>query len=445
MLTDTILALGLLLTASSQLRPDGVPLGPGELCLVAWIALVVTRAVRGDRPTATFALSGLLAFWMVFVFAECLGTLFGLATRERYDAGLFLHDVMAYPLIAAVSCLSVAASAARTRLHRVAWLMATIGTLSLGLQAANGFGLLSVPGLQPWFWERFRGWSSNPNQLALLCVVLTFIPLHLADTAQRGGPRFVAMCCAIAPITVGVLTRSDTFTLALFAGGAIYAVLKIALWLRSPDPRFALRSAIACMVVIALPLLAISALPFAYTMATDARQAALDMSKGGAAEATQEADLRLSLWQQAFQRGVESAMLGLGPGPHLDIPASIVAGRSSTTQPDNIVHPTQNGAPNFEAHNTLFDLFTQGGLLAVLAFLSLVAVAFGRALRAGAAGLATLLAAVVLFGMTGLIVRQPVFWFAVALCLVAEPQVVRGIARRAQTNAALARGPLIAP
>jgi len=69
----------------------------------------------------------------------------------------------------------------------------------------------------------------------------------------------------------------------------------------------------------------------------------------------------MTLWRQAIDRGLESGMLGLGPGPHLQIPPSIVAGRVSTgAEPVNIGHPIQNGTANFEAHNTILDLFTQG-------------------------------------------------------------------------------------
>ena len=36
---DLLLVFGLLLSTASQLRPLGAPIGPGELCLVIWIAL----------------------------------------------------------------------------------------------------------------------------------------------------------------------------------------------------------------------------------------------------------------------------------------------------------------------------------------------------------------------------------------------------------------------
>lgn len=113
-------------------------------------------------------------------------------------------------------------------------------------------------------------------------------------------------------------------------------------------------------------------------------------------------------------------MLGLGPGPHLAIPASLVKARASEGgQPDNIQHPQNNGAPNFEAHNTILDLFVQGGLIADLSFLWLLGSAFVYGYRGRFAGLTTLLGCLTFFGMTNLIIRQPLFWFAIVSCLVA--------------------------
>jgi hypothetical protein len=40
---DALMAVGLLLTTATQLRLPGSPLGPGEVCLVIWIALTLIR------------------------------------------------------------------------------------------------------------------------------------------------------------------------------------------------------------------------------------------------------------------------------------------------------------------------------------------------------------------------------------------------------------------
>jgi O-antigen ligase len=143
-------------------------------------------------------------------------------------------------------------------------------------------------------------------------------------------------------------------------------------------------------------------------------------------EATLEkTQLRFELWRQAVRRGVESGMLGLGPGPHLEIPASIVAGRQEEAMaPGNVPHPQVTFAPNFEAHNTLLDLFTQGGLIVVLSFIWIVATAFTVAYQSGQAGLPTMLCGLCIYAVATLIIRHPIFWFAIALCLVAKREQV---------------------
>jgi O-antigen ligase len=167
-------------------------------------------------------------------------------------------------------------------------------------------------------------------------------------------------------------------------------------------------------------MILISAAPLSPLIATTARGVAKEMSRENYELTEHKTELRVALWSQAFMRGVESGMLGLGPGPHLEIPASIVAGREGAKDhPKYVEHPEPTFAPNFEAHNTLLDLFVQGGLIAVLSLMWLLATVFLNAFRARLAGLTTLLCGLVIYGAATLIIRQPVFWFAIALSLVA--------------------------
>jgi hypothetical protein len=420
MLTDTLLALGLLLVTSSQLRFGTLPIGPGEACLALWLFVMLLREMLRLGPPLTRALSRLLFFWTAFGMSLCLGLLTGLFIGQEYDPRWVLHDVLAYPLIAAVSCASVIEPGARDRLHRVAWLLVTLGTAILAIQLANGWNLIDIPLVQPWFYERFRGWSDNPNQLSLFCAVLALLSLHLADRAIGLSGRIVALACAILPIYVGRMTMSDTFTLALVVSIPIYAAFKVWAWLHSWDRGNFMPFAFACTVAVGLPLLVISLAPLAIGAASEAGILVKDLSKNGGKELRQESDLRFSLWTQAIRLGIDSSMLGLGPGPHLEIPASVLAGRMGDNQPENTVHPEQNATPNFEAHNTFLDLLTQGGIIAVLSFVWITVVSALHAHKVRAAGLATLICGLSLFCMTGLIIRQPLFWFSIALCLVAE-------------------------
>ena len=158
MFADMVLALGLLLTTASQLRIPGSPIGPGELMLMFWLVITIGRALILLDFAASRAFGQLLSFWLLFAASLCLGTIVAIATNEAFDAQWFLHDVMAYPLVGAMICLAVAGRNAQARLDRVAWLFATVGSSSLAILAAGGQGLVPLP-FDPWFWERFRGWS----------------------------------------------------------------------------------------------------------------------------------------------------------------------------------------------------------------------------------------------------------------------------------------------
>jgi O-antigen ligase len=420
MMLDVLFAFGLLLSPASQLRLAGSPVGPGEICLLIWIVLTLGREAARLGPPLTPALSRLLIFWSLFAIAQSLGTLTALVIGDEHDAHWFLHDVMAYPLLAAVSCLSVIEPHAGPRLHRVAWLLSALGTPFLALQFANAWGLIDISSVDPWWWDQFRGWSANPHQLAVLCTVLALLSLHLAETATRLGQRIAAVACAIVPIYAGLLTKTDSFSVILVAAGLIFIAFKFRTWLVSCAPRITFRSAFAWIVVLALPAALVSAAPLAYSIAVEAADFAKAMARENPEQTEEKAELRFGLWEQAGMRGVESGMLGLGPGPHLEIPPAIVAGRyGGTFHPKYIEHPEPTFAPNFEAHNTVLDLFVQGGLIAVLSLIWVASTALSTAYRARLAGLPTLLCGLGIYGAATLIIRHPIFWFAIALCLVA--------------------------
>lgn len=427
MVLDLLLALGLLASTASQLRPAGSPVGPGEICLASWVLLMLAREAGRLGPPVTGSLQVLLTFWSVFALALCLGTMTGFAIRDVHDPVWFMHDVFAYALVAAVSCLTVVEPGARSRMHRVAWLTTTLGSAWLGLQVALGWGLVTIGDIDPWEWDRFRGLCDNSNQLALVCIIMSLLALHLAEVANGIGKRVCALlCCAIATI-VGRLTKSDAFLLALLAVVPAYLVLKFRTWLLRSDRNLKLRTAWAWICILAFPAVLAYVVPIGLSVAGQSTRVIEEMTRGGATNETKEnARLRVHIWTAAIRRGIESGALGLGPGPHLEIPQAILAGRrESTNEPGHVEHPQLSSAPNFEAHNTLLDLFVQGGLPAVAAFVWLLASAFAVTFRARLDALTALLAGVAVFSIFHLIVRHPIFWFALSFCLIRAGDVLR--------------------
>lgn len=419
MIRDLLLALGLLLSPASQLRLPGVPLGPGELCIVIWLALGVVTELGRLGPPLTPAFTRLLGFWLAFGASLVIGTLAALVIGDEHDPGLFMHDAMAYALLAPVSLLLVVEPGSALRLRRTTWMFVSIGTVVLALQAVHGWGFVQFGDLDPWYWDRLRGWSANPNQLGLMCAIFVPAALYLAETAATARARLGAIVCLFTGAVVGRMTKSDTFTLFLVAGALLYCGLKLLAELRMNGLRLNANSAAAWVIVFALPFMIATATVVSLIEGYEPEALLRGLSKDNGAGTQHEASLRFDVWQQAIARGVESGLLGLGPGPHINIPSSIISGRLGPgNRPKYIDHPDVNGLPNFEAHNTALDLFTQGGLLAVLSLALLVGATGIATVRAKSDALTVMMFGLVIFGTFHLIIRSPLFWFAIGLCLV---------------------------
>lgn len=418
MILDTLLALGLVLSVLAQLRQAFPLVGPGEYCLAIWLVLALGReAARRGPLLLTPALSRLLIFWLLFFIAQSLGTITGVAIGYEHDPDAFMHDILAYLLAAGVSCMSVAQSEAGPRLRRVAWIVSVVGASTLALQLANVHGLFQIPGINPWFYDRFKGWTADPNQLALLSAVLGLLALFLADTAAGVGEWISAVGCAVLASYAGLLTKSNSFALVLVAAGPIFVVLKLRTWMVSFEKGVTLKFASAWIIVLAAPLVLISI--SAVSLDSELTVKAADFGRDKEEHTEEEAALRIYLWHSAIGRGFESGMLGLGPGPHSERPHIT---RSAQFFERKEFRPKSNPFL-IEAHNTLLELFTQGGLIAVLSSIWLMAMAVLAAYKARQAALVTLLCGLGMFSIFHTIIRHPICWFAVALCLVAENSV----------------------
>src|ERR1051325_10492661 len=91
MLLDALLACGLVVSTASQLRPAGLPVGPGEICLGLWVLLMLWREVHRLGPPLSPPLTKLLIFWLVFTIAQSLGMMAAYVIGDRHDSHLFMH------------------------------------------------------------------------------------------------------------------------------------------------------------------------------------------------------------------------------------------------------------------------------------------------------------------------------------------------------------------
>ena len=229
------------------------------------------------------------------------------------------------------SACSIAATMEADRaLRQTLWLLLAFWNIALVLQISAGWGFISLPSVDPWYWDRFRGWSENPNQLALNCAVLTPLSLHLGSVVQGPGPhrRTIQLPAVLhrrpADQERYIPDCDDGYHRAL-SDTAVAELVELA------RAQISLRFAIAVLVVAAIVPLSLSLTPYAVATATNVESMAISLTKDHGGEATKAtANLRLQLWGDALHSGLESGSLGLGPGPHLERP-NVVNKHSDST------------------------------------------------------------------------------------------------------------------
>jgi hypothetical protein len=405
MIRDALLALGIVMSYATQLAIPGLSIGYAELFLALWIVLSIGRVLAGGRLEPSTALTQLVAFWLVLAFTLGVGAIVGYLTTVLFLAPV-LHDTLAYALLVGITCLTVAEPDAERRLRSIGWWIIAFANAGFAWQIGLAWGWVHQPGVDPWYWDRFCGWSDNPNQLALYCAIFGPLALHLATTTGSRWGRLLGLCSMISTFYIGRLTKSDTYLYATILASLIFLVLRLgALFAARSETPGLLRQLAALLVIGCLPL-AVAMTPYALTQVSNAEDFAKSLTKDKGGEATAEtAELRLYLWSEALDKGMMSGSLGLGPGPHLERPP--ITGLQFLPRP-------------FEAHSTIIDLYTQGGLIAVLGLVWFGGMAAINAWRAKMDTLLALLASIAVFAVPHLIIRHPIVWFSLTMCLVTK-------------------------
>ncbi|WP_442755766.1 O-antigen ligase family protein [Methylocystis sp. JAN1] len=242
------------------------------------------------------------------------------------------------------------------------------------------------------------------------------LSLNQAETARTWSRFLLALLFAATAAVVGHLSKSDTFHGVAVMSFCAFFALK--LFERAFSRRaLTTSSALGAIGLVAVPLLILSAAPL---LGDDsiATKIVNSLAKDNGESVGKEADLRVQIWRRALERGAEASMMGLGPGPHLEIPSEIISERR-TTNDINVAHPEVNITANFESHNIFLEMYLQGGLIAALALAWLLLNAVVKA-YANSIFLAIALLGITTFGLTNVNLRQPIYWFSIALCLTSE-------------------------
>ncbi len=413
--SEALLALALVLTGATQFRAKGLPIGPGELLLILWLGMETLHLLLSAAPRRTPALGRLALFWAMTGLALSIGTVIGLLREPFHDLVGITRDTIAYGLVLTFGVMTTLAFSDPARRRRSIWAFLIVGSISLALQIADGFGALPIPGTDPWYWDRLRGWAENPNQLGFLALVLVLIGLHLLENSRSVRERTWALLVMAPPFMAGVMSLSDSFIIGVIFSAVVYMMLKSIAWVRDTEMAPTLRGAAVVLSVMLMPLALTAAAPFA----SDALHR-IDENSREVYGANEQGETRLLLWTEALEKAKDSWYLGFGPGPHL-------TSKSYKRPPPS----------KFEAHNTVFDLLTQAGFVGIAAFFWLIAAATVGAARSGLAALAGLMVGLVVFSMFHFVLRHPIFWYSVVICLLEAAERGR--------SAASSRGSIVSP
>lgn len=412
--SDALLALSVILTGAPGFRIGGMPVGPGEAGLLLWIGLRTWQELFLRSNPVEAPVRVLATFWVVFAAVQCVGLMMSMAFADLIDWPIVVHDIVAFVLMVLFSMLLLSLPDAASRFARITRYAMLFGCVSLTLQVASAWDILSVPGIDPWYWDRFRGWADNPNQLSLFCAILVPIALFGAETGRGLLDRLAAFGCAAAALAAGMLTKGNSLRLALALGVVCCVAIVVARTLAPGRARAKRRDMPIVLAIVSVPVLLISCLPFAATFKTeDIAQVSRDST-----ETLSEAALRFELWTEAFGQGLRSLYLGLGPGPHARVPIEIVVRQRWEPGADDpsLGDVAKHGAV-MESHNTYVELFSQGGLLIVLAYVGLLTYAMRQSLASRSVALPALVCVIASFGFFHVVLRHPIVWFGLCLCL----------------------------
>jgi O-Antigen ligase len=400
-------AFGVTLSGATQLRMEGLPVGPSEVILAVWLAFVAFLLLRGVRLGTSRVFLVMGGYWLAQLAILGFGAAVALYAR-RFDSAGALHDGLAYVYVAVLStflCLRLC----DTDDYDYHW---TFARLIFLFHALAGGLLLAIAMVAPQlgpirFWYagiRFLGWAENPNQMALAMAAMPFLGWWLMRRAS--GPFGKAACLVgiVLCVAVGVATKSDGMRVAWAASlGAIAAVLFYQVTMRG-------RSRWLHVSHLIIPVLVVVAgVSFGDEIAAYVTRVAEEIY----AEADQ-GDKRFTLWRHGLQAISESALVGFGPGSYSGV-AGPFEGR--------------------EAHNSFIDWGMSTGAVGIAIYLGLLAWTVRRALQSGETMPIGMLISVVMVSTFGYVLRQPGFWMVLVLVLVLSERSI--LMRKLQSSQAV--------
>ena len=389
------LALSAVLTTATQLRPGELPIGVGEVLLALWMVYASIHAIWSRDQVFTrdgFAVCA-ASFWIVCACLLSLGGLLSMASSFTADTGA-MHDSAALTFCALMTM--VVPLATRRSVQSLATALVAIIGVVMVIQLIAAFSIRRVGPIDLWFsFIRFRGWSHNPNQMALLVVGVPFLALQLASEAASKLRKVGWLCAGAVAIVAGIITLSDALALAWGLCAALWLLL---LWVRALSARRELTWGTLLWGIL-LPLtIACALIPMFSWLIRESQEVASSIYGHN-----RQGSVRLAIWGYALESVMQSPLFGWGPGAH--------AGKTGAHQ-------------GFEAHNTFIDWASSAGLPGLMAYLMLLGSAAMQALKSRNLPLCFGLAALASFSTFHFVLRHPMFWMYLLIIYEYSRQLV---------------------
>lgn len=410
-LLPIFVASGLLLSISTNLRMAIFPLGPGELILAVLAGVGVAHGKFGRHWKTPVVL-----FWVF----SCMGMLLGALAASQKGASADHHS-MAYAFTAAVTVglSALLISLSDGALRRIIYWLCILTAISLWfgfIVFLSGDIVLAQMLHMPDAGDvRYAGWSINPNQLALFFVPLpVWVAAVWRDVTNPSRLRIAGFGLLLfALMLMGLLVRSDGLLVVWVFEFVILIMLRLR-W----EMKASRMSLLAYAVVMVMCVLLVKT--FAHGEVRKSMRCAVQtISQGeglwsdkcyqaqafkdqeafriGYSDPVEKTGVRQQLWQHGLQVWLASPWIGFGPGEYSWVSTDALGGRTEA----------------MESHNITIDLFTQGGILAGLAWVALVSYLLINAWRIQDSytfSVVLMMAAFTFFHNT----RQPYFWFVLA-------------------------------
>jgi O-antigen ligase len=382
--------VGVVVTTATQLRMAGLPVGLGELMLLAWLffawAWLLTRGSicigRGGGP--------ILAFWATAVGLLVAGWISKLLLGlPDYDSTY--QEFAGFLFVATLLCFFVVMPHLRERvLLALHWAVLTAAGSLAALLVVGVAGVGAGP-LDVWYLGvRFRGWAANPNQIALLLAPIPFLALWLRSRERGRVKRAVWLTVTVLAVAAGLASLSDALVVGWVGIGFL---LLVAAWYRfaMAPSRGYLRPFTTRMLVPGLAFVALL-LVVSQGVAIVGQLAAELYATGGGAR-------RFAILGSGMRAIGASPLVGLGPGAHAGVETAFA---------------------DLDVHNTLIDWGTRTGGMGLLLFSALVVWVAARSWSNRSVLLVASFLALGVFGMFHFVLRQPVFWFYLLVFACAE-------------------------